>query len=113
MFKIVDNNMNAHLWQAPCFESANESFINHEEGSCHQSHQSKEEKSRQAYDEAFAKGYKDGVAQGSADVNNTGWFCAPAGNSGKALRRGNRKRQVDQPAVYLFRSCRRCGFGFL
>ena len=70
MFKIVDNNMNAHLWQAPCFESANESFINHEEGSCHQSHQSKEEKSRQTDDEAFAKGYKDGVAQGSADVND-------------------------------------------
>jgi hypothetical protein len=39
------------------------------------------------------------IGAGDADVNYLGWLSATAGNSGKALRRGKIKRQVDQPAV--------------
>ena len=61
MFKVIDNNMNAQCWQDPCFESANESMVN-PDAEIHpgvSNHKSSEV--NWVYEEAFVKGYKDGI----------------------------------------------------
>ena len=69
MFKIISNDSKAHRWQAPCFESANESNILHGDKDERFVTESKQETNKRAYEAAFEKGYKDGIKQGQIETN--------------------------------------------
>lgn len=70
MFKIIDNGVNAQRWQAPCFESANESVANFNSDMNPRLREQKKFDTKQAYEEAFAKGYKEGLEQGAHEVKD-------------------------------------------
>ena len=70
MFKVIDNNMNAQRWQDPCFESANESMVNPDAEIHTKVGDYKRSEVNWAYEEAFVKGYKDGMEQGKYVIKN-------------------------------------------
>lgn len=70
MFKVIDSNMNAQCWQDPCFESANESMVNPDADMHPRVSDHKRSEAKQAYEEAFVKGYKDGMEQGKLIIKD-------------------------------------------
>ena len=81
MFKVIDNNMNAQCWQDPCFESANESMVNPDADTHPRVSDHKRSEAKQAYEEAFVKGYKDGMDQSKLIIKNKASCLVPLMNT--------------------------------